>query len=219
MGKIATRNYIASLGGGSTVVDGNRCPNKSWIESNYSNIGINGAYATNQLVAESDIIYPVSDIVLDIENTTYSSIVTQPLLKTFNTAKAYSIEWSIVYTSVTSNYNMVAFLLLDSTGTNRGWLAGKTGNYNYFWLGLGTTGGASYGSNQVAVGVEFSGTCVYPGKGNGAPVITSNLPLRLTDPSGTPPNVDITQIHLGGDIRDAVRKDFSVTINKLLIKQ
>lgn len=51
MGIIATHQDVSTFAGGGTLSsEGNMCATKSWIESNFPNVGIVGVYDKNQLV-------------------------------------------------------------------------------------------------------------------------------------------------------------------------
>lgn len=55
MGKIATRQYVSTLGGGNLSGDETRGATKKWITDNYNNITVAGNYAENRLVMEEDL--------------------------------------------------------------------------------------------------------------------------------------------------------------------
>lgn len=55
MGKIATRQYVSTLGGGNLSGDETRGATKKWIADNYNNVTVSGNYAENRLVKEEDL--------------------------------------------------------------------------------------------------------------------------------------------------------------------
>ncbi|MEQ2411354.1 hypothetical protein AAAU27_25145 [Bacteroides ovatus] len=63
MGKIATRTFCNTLKAGAFSSELTRCPTRSEIET--VGLTVTGAYATNQLVMEDDIIMPFRFIVVD----------------------------------------------------------------------------------------------------------------------------------------------------------
>lgn len=72
MGIIATHQDVSTFaGGGILPTDGNMCATKSWIESNFSNVGINGVYDANQLVELQHLVkkdLEVISIIVDGNN-------------------------------------------------------------------------------------------------------------------------------------------------------
>lgn len=72
MGTIATHQYVNTFAGGGTLpTDGNMCATRSWIESNYPNVGIIGEYSLNQLVQEQHLVrkdLEITSIVVDGNN-------------------------------------------------------------------------------------------------------------------------------------------------------
>lgn len=62
MGKIATRAFCNTLKAGAFSSELTRCPTRGEIET--AGLIVTGAYATNQLVMEDDIIMPFRFIVV-----------------------------------------------------------------------------------------------------------------------------------------------------------
>lgn len=62
MGQIATRAFCNTLKAGAFSSELTRCPTRSEIET--AGLTVTGAYATNQLVMEDDIIMPFRFIVV-----------------------------------------------------------------------------------------------------------------------------------------------------------
>lgn len=180
-------------------------------------------YGDNDFVIDDDIVLD-SDLVYELYNTTFWTRTERITLKPFNPSNPFTVEWSFNYDIIALQHNMVGFILLDANDTCLFLAAGKTGyqtsSWNYFWVRAWLLGEYKFGRSMVNTGKIFSGKYEYLGGGR-KPNVTSNLSSAGNTGVETIYNGSGSRIVFADDPRNDIstRKDYTVIINKLVIRQ